>query len=47
VKNVPAVVRVVCGEQYVDGDTARHLLATAKESARSGVEVEVRAYIPV
>ena len=45
VKGVPAQVCQNCGEEYVDEATAGHLLKTAEEAARSGVQVDVRQYI--
>jgi YgiT-type zinc finger domain-containing protein len=44
VKGVPARVCESCGEEYVDQETAAHLLRDAERAARSGVQVEVRAF---
>jgi YgiT-type zinc finger domain-containing protein len=44
VRGVPAQVCENCGEEYVDEETSKHLLATAEESARAGVQVDVRQY---
>ena len=43
-RGVPADICTNCGEQYVDEDTARRLLAEAEAAAKSGVEVEIRSY---
>ncbi|HVT83329.1 MAG TPA: type II toxin-antitoxin system MqsA family antitoxin [Phycisphaerae bacterium] len=43
-RNVPAEVCQTCGEQYVDEKTTRELLKQATLAAKSGVQVEVRAY---
>ncbi|MEW5995611.1 MAG: type II toxin-antitoxin system MqsA family antitoxin [Candidatus Zixiibacteriota bacterium] len=45
VKGVPAQVCPNCGEQYVDGEVASHLLKTAEEMAKSGAQVEIRQYV--
>ena len=44
VKGVPAQVCEICGEEYVDEETSKQLLATAEEAARAGVQVDVRQY---
>lgn len=44
-KIVPAQVCESCGEAYVDEVTTAHLLATADEAARAGVQVTVRDYV--
>lgn len=41
-KNVEAEVCVNCGEAYLDEATTARLLRAADESARQGVQVEVR-----
>ncbi len=43
-KSVPARVCANCGEAYVDGEITAHLLKTAEEAARSGIQVEIRQY---
>jgi len=43
-KSVPARVRGICGEAYVDGDITERLLKLAEEAARSGIQVEIRQY---
>ncbi len=45
VKGVPADVCANCGEEYVGEATTAHLLRTAEEAARAGVEVDVREYV--
>jgi YgiT-type zinc finger domain-containing protein len=47
IKGVPARVCPTCGEEYVDEKTAAELLETAKQVARSGVQVEIREYMAV
>ena len=44
-KKVPAEVCEVCGEEYVDEETAARLLAAAEEAARVGVQVDIREYV--
>jgi len=44
-KRVPAQVCENCGEAYLDEATTAHLLATAQEAARAGVQVDVREYV--
>ncbi len=46
VRGVPAEVCANCGEEYVDEREAAALMAVAEESARAGVEIEVRAFAP-
>jgi len=43
-KSVPANVCANCGEQYVDEMTSTKLLKTAEESAKAGVQVDIREY---
>jgi YgiT-type zinc finger domain-containing protein len=45
-KSVPAQVCVNCGEAYVDQRISEMLLLAAEESARAGVLVDVREYVP-
>ncbi|MBI4526535.1 MAG: type II toxin-antitoxin system MqsA family antitoxin [Deltaproteobacteria bacterium] len=45
-KGVPASVCANCGEEYVDGEITARLLKSAEEAARSGIQVEVRQYVP-
>jgi len=44
VKDVPAEVCSNCGEEYVDQQTSRRLLALLQETSRSGVMLDVRQY---
>lgn len=44
IKGVPARVCINCGEEYVDEETTRQLLATAAAAASAGVQVEVLQY---
>lgn len=43
-KGVPADVCTNCGEQYVDAMISTQLLNTAEETARAGVQVDIREY---
>ena len=45
-KGVPASVCANCGEEYVDGEITARLLKSAEDSARLGVQVEIRQYAP-
>jgi YgiT-type zinc finger domain-containing protein len=45
-KGVPARVCANCGEEYVDGDITARFLKPAEGAARSGIQVEIRQYIP-
>ncbi len=44
IKGVPAQVCGNCGEEYVDEETTSHLLKTAEDAARAGVQVDVRQF---
>ena len=44
IKRVPARVCKNCGEEYVDEGITAHLLKTAEEAVRAGVQVDVRTY---
>ncbi len=46
VKDVPAKVCANCGEDYVDEQVAREILAVAERMAKSGALVDVRKYVP-
>lgn len=46
-KFVPALVCTNCGEEYLDKETTAHLLKTAEEAVRAGVQVDIREYVPV
>ncbi len=45
IKSVPAQVCANCGEEYVDEKTTAQLLKAAEETAKAGVQVDVREYI--
>ena len=45
-KGVPARVCANRGEEYVDEETTATLLKSADKAARSGIQVEIRQYIP-
>ncbi|MGH2345198.1 MAG: type II toxin-antitoxin system MqsA family antitoxin [Chloroflexota bacterium] len=45
IKNVPALIRGNCGEQYLDEQTRTRLLATAQEATMAGVLVDVRSFV--
>jgi YgiT-type zinc finger domain-containing protein len=45
IKGVPADICANCGEEYVGEATTAHLLRTAEEVSRAGVEVDVREYV--
>lgn len=44
-KDVPADVCSNCGEEYVDENTAENILKVAEESAKAGVQVDIRQYV--
>ena len=44
VKNVPAQVCEVCGEEYIDEDASQRLSEVAEKEAKNGVALEVREY---
>ena len=43
-KDVPATVCDNCGERFVDEQTTSQLLVRAADSAKLGVQVEVRSF---
>ena len=43
-RQVPAEVCEVCGEEYVSEGTTRHILETAATASRNGVCFEVRDF---
>jgi YgiT-type zinc finger domain-containing protein len=45
IKNVPAQVCTICGEEYVDEAMTAQLLKDAEEAVQTGVQVNVREYI--
>ena len=46
VKDVPARICTNCGEDYVDEQVTREILAIAERMAKSGALVDVRRYVP-
>lgn len=44
IKGVPARVCQNCGEEYVEEAITAHVLKTAEEAVRAGVQVDVRTY---
>jgi YgiT-type zinc finger domain-containing protein len=46
VRHVPAEVCENCGEAYVSAEVTRSLLASATETLRAGVEVDIREFAP-
>jgi len=45
IKDVPAEVCAICGEQYVGEETTRRLLREAEEASKAGVQVDVRKFV--
>lgn len=43
-KSVPASVCENCGEEYIDEKITSALLTAAEESAKSGVQVDIREF---
>ena len=46
VRHVPAEVCENCGEAYVSAEVTRSLLASATQTLRAGVEVDIREFVP-
>jgi YgiT-type zinc finger domain-containing protein len=46
-KGVPADVCQNCGEAYVSAAVTRQLFENAESASRSGVQVDVREFVPV
>jgi len=44
IKGVPARVCKNCGEEHIEESVTAHLLKTADEAVRAGVQVDVRTY---
>ena len=44
IRKVPAQVCENCGEAYVSAQVTRSLLASARETLRAGVEVDIREF---
>lgn len=45
IKGVPAQVCSNCGEEYIDEQTTRRLLADAEAALKEGVRVDIRDYV--
>ena len=45
-KNVPALVCLNCGEEYVAEETTDRLLSEARKTAAAGTQVEIRCFAP-
>ncbi len=43
-RSVPAEICENCGEEYVDDETAKRLLALLEDAVNAGVVVDVRRY---
>ncbi len=46
VRHVPAEVCENCGEAYVSAEVTRDLIASASQTLRDGVEVDIREFVP-
>lgn len=44
IRKVPAEVCENCGEAYVSAEVTRSLLASASETLRAGVEIDIREF---
>ncbi|MGC2420661.1 MAG: type II toxin-antitoxin system MqsA family antitoxin [Candidatus Acidiferrales bacterium] len=44
IRKVPAEVCQNCGEAYVSAEVTRSLLASARETLRAGVELDIREF---
>ena len=44
IRDVPALICTICGEEYVDAATGKRLTQIAKDAVNDGVQVEVRRY---
>ena len=45
IRKVPADVCENCGEAYVSAEVTRSLLASARETLRAGVELDIREFV--
>ena len=45
IKDVPALICDNCGEECVSDEVSSHLLETAEEAVKTGVQVDVRNYV--
>jgi YgiT-type zinc finger domain-containing protein len=46
VKEVPAEICMNCGEDYVDESVAHDIMVLADTMAKSGIQVDIRRYVP-
>jgi len=44
IREVPAQICTICGEEYVDAATGRRLSQIAEKAVNEGVQVDVRRY---
>ena len=44
IREVPAQICTICGEEYVDAATGRRLSQTAEAAVHEGVQVDARRY---
>ena len=44
IREVPALICTICGEEYVDAATGRRLSEIAEKAVHEGVQVDVRRY---
>jgi YgiT-type zinc finger domain-containing protein len=44
IRDVPAQICTICGEEYVDAATGRRLSQIAEQAVNEGVQVDVRRY---
>ena len=44
IRDVPALICTICGEEYVDAATGRRLSEIAEKAVHEGVLVDVRRY---
>ena len=44
IRDVPALICTICGEEYVDAATGRRLSEIAEKAVHEGVQVDVRRY---
>lgn len=44
IRDVPAQVCTICGEEYVDSETGKRLSQIAENALSEGVQVDVRRY---
>ena len=44
IRDIPAQICTICGEEYVDAATGRRLSQMAETAVNEGVQVDVRRY---